>query len=374
MSGILINPLRFVGTAKYVTNNSTKYLRSMTLTTSVNNLLPLVQSNHLNHNKFRRLQFTQAKNISTNFGTTIWAARKKILSLFSNEVIKKAAIGQLKLSLNSGKVILLTPEGMKNFIFPPTFSIEFNGKPIEPISNKIANKEEQPLAFKLNNWHVLLDDDELIFKLKDTGEKFILKHALNVEAHIYPPKPLEDGSYKFNSVTPISDVIAYPAKLISKSDGSVPLELSWPPINAAIPVNRFDSDESEQSKSLLSTEKSDKEITDKPNSFGQIKLKFPMTAFLEGARQQILLRDCDDTYDVYHTVEIQASKNLNKKKDETSKIGKLEMRLYSGDITFEPRASSKQSVIIKHSVDIEIDLDSEIPSILINPHIKTYRQ
>jgi len=36
-------------------------------------------------------------------------------------------------------------------------------------------------------------------------------------------------------------------------------------------------------------------IDDKPNRFGRMKLKFPMTASLEGAHQEILLKDCDDT-------------------------------------------------------------------------------
>ncbi|KAF7995059.1 hypothetical protein HCN44_004531 [Aphidius gifuensis] len=380
MSAILRNTLRFVSTAKYATNNSTKNLRSMTFTTSVNNSLPLLQPNYLNRNEFEKLQFIQAKKISTNFGTTMWTAGKKMLSLISNEEIKKATIGQLKVSLGSGKIRLLTEKNTKNLIFPPTFNIELNEKLIEPKSNKITNEEEKTLAFKLDQWHVSLDDDELTFKMKDTGEEFILKHAVHVVAHMYPPKPLEDGSYRSNSGTPISDVKVYPAKEISKSDGSEPLDREFPPISTVITPKQFDTNENDKNDEYnpLLPKESNQEITDRPNSDGRMKLKFPMTASLEGSRQKILLKDCDDTYTVYHTVDIQASNKLakiaNKKKDGTSKIGKLQMVLYSGELIFEPRASSLQCVSIKHDVDIEIDLESEIPSILISPHMKMRRR
>ncbi|KAF7996433.1 hypothetical protein HCN44_002065 [Aphidius gifuensis] len=366
MSVILRNTLRLVGTAKYAPNNSAKYLRSMTLTT-----------NHLNNSL---LSFNQANQISTNFEKIIRTTGNEILSLFAaNEEIKKAKIVHLKVSLSSGKVRLITPEREKNLIFPPTFNIELNKGSIEPKSNKIAD-EEETLSFKLSKWKVLLDDGELKLKVIDTGETFILKHAVHIKAHINPPKPLEDGAFDLTSEPPISNVRSYTAKIISESEGSKPLDREFPPVKTMATAELFKSYGNQVSETLIETGNVEI-IEDRPNSFGRMKLKFPMTASLVGAPQEIKITNTDDTYTAYHTVEIRASKKLaenlkngsaDENKKRLSKIGKLRVELVSGDLIFEPRVSSDQSVFIRQEVDIEIDLDSEVPSILINPHIKSY--
>ncbi|KAF7996432.1 hypothetical protein HCN44_002064 [Aphidius gifuensis] len=291
MSGILRNTLRLVGTAKYAPNNSTKYLRSMTFTTNhLNNSLSLLQPNYLNHNRFG----TQAKKISTDNGTTIWATGKKILSLFdANEEIKKNAnIVHLKVSLSSGKVRLLTPEEEKYLIFPPKFSIKVNEESIDPSNNNIDAKPVT-LSFYLGKWHVTLDDDELTLKIRDTGEIFILRHEVYVKALIKPPKQLEDGTYQMVPDPPISDYGVCGAKIISKQAGLEPFERSFAPRQTKATAEILKSYGNPISEALIDT-KSARIIDDTPNSFGRMKLKFPMTVSLEGAPLQIKIKNSDD--------------------------------------------------------------------------------
>ncbi|XP_044001685.1 uncharacterized protein LOC122847892 [Aphidius gifuensis] len=279
MSGILRNTLRLVGTAKYALNNSTKYLRSMTLTT--------------NHLKNSLLSFNQANQISTNFGKIIRTTGKKILSLFSNEQIRKADIVHLKVLLSDGKVRLMTREREKNLIFPPIFSIELNEESIQPISNKISPKEES-LSYSLGKWNISLDGDALTFKIDDTDETFILKHAVYVKAHINPPKPLKNGRWKMVSETTISDCEMGSAKIISKQAGLTDNVRSFAPRQTEASAEILKSYGNPISEALIDT-KSPRIIDDKPNDFGRMKLKFPMTASLEGAPITIKMKDTDDT-------------------------------------------------------------------------------
>ncbi|XP_044005710.1 uncharacterized protein LOC122850644 [Aphidius gifuensis] len=337
----------------------------MTYTTSINNTLSLLQPNYINHNKFEKLQSTQAKKLSTNFGTIIRAAGKKISSIFTDDEIKVSNIDNYEVSLNSGKVGLVTQEIVKNLILPPTFSVEFNGKSIEPKSNIIKDEVVKAVSFRLGKWNVSLKGDELTFKTRDTDETFILKHAVHVKFHRSPPKLLEDGGFESSPRTLFSDkFITYPAKVISKSEQSGLLEKSFPPV----PMTRR----------VTATEDSIYELTDEPNIFGRMKLKFPMIASLKGAQQKISSENLEDTFIIDYTVDIQANKNklpgsskngiADSKKDITSKVGILRMQLQSGDLFIE--ANSGQRVFIRHEVNIEIDLDSKVPSILISPGIR----
>ncbi|KAF7996368.1 hypothetical protein HCN44_002000 [Aphidius gifuensis] len=353
MSGILRNTLRLVGTAKYAPiTNSTKYLRSTTLTTSrINSSLVLEPNNYV-----RRSHHAQAIQNSTGSWSTIRAAEKKILSIFAKKEVKTVNINNnFMVSLDSGKVRLITPKiffGRKNLIFPSTFSIELNDKSIKPKSNKIAAEEEKT-SFKLDNWYGLLDGGKLTLKLKDSNETFILKHTVYVKAKNNPPEYSEDEGLLFDPPKLDSDVRIYSCKIISKPDGLEPLQ-------------NFDN--------LFRT--------DCPDEFGKMKLKFPMTVVLEGGQQKIKIKDTDDNFIVYHQVEIRAYKEpaetvtnsgSNTEGNKISKIGILKMRLNSGNLLIEEIDSSDQRILIRQEVDIKIDLDSEIPSILMNPHVINYQ-
>ncbi|KAF7996312.1 hypothetical protein HCN44_001944 [Aphidius gifuensis] len=254
-----------------------------------------------------------------------------------------------------------------DLIFPSTFNIEFNGKSIEPKSNKIDDEVGKTVSFWIDKWNVSLNGDELTLKTKDTDETFILKHALHVKLHKTPSKLLEDGGLKSSPTALFSDEIKmYPAKVISKPEGSEPLVKSYEPV--------------EMERQTYANKGSIYELTDKPNEFGRMKLTFPMTASLEGAQQEIHSENMEDTFTVNYTADIQANKNelpknltngiQKAKKRKTSTIGRLRMQLQSGDLLLE--TSSKHRVFIRHEVVIEIDLDSEVPSILINPAIKRH--
>ncbi|KAF7995384.1 hypothetical protein HCN44_006491 [Aphidius gifuensis] len=117
------------------------------------------------------------------------------------------------------------------------------------------------------------------------------------------------------------------------------------------------------------------ETTDTPNSFGMVKLQFPMTVTLEGTPVKIKIKDSDDNFTVYHNVVIKAEKDPNvssKTEDKKSEIGTLRMALESGNIMIEssPDTKTNQVAYIKQEVVIEIDFDSKVPSILVYPYIK----
>ncbi|KAF7994995.1 hypothetical protein HCN44_004467 [Aphidius gifuensis] len=111
MSGVLRNTLRLVGTTKCAPINSTKYLRSMTLTTSRIDSSLLLESNPLHHHESERSRDTQAIQNSTSVWSTIRAAGKNLLlSIFENEEIKTLNIKSFTVSLDSGNIGLITPK------------------------------------------------------------------------------------------------------------------------------------------------------------------------------------------------------------------------------------------------------------------------
>ncbi|KAF7996338.1 hypothetical protein HCN44_001970 [Aphidius gifuensis] len=351
MSGILRNTLHLVGTAKYATNNSTKYIRSMTLMAS-----------HFHHsapNYFnRRESDTRVELTSINFWRNVWAAGKILLPTFKDyDRIGTLSISnnyEISLKTNNG-LRIITPKKKKNLILSPRFSTKINGKSVEYDIHKFSYSDKKKL-FRLGKWNVTLGEDEVTFKLKDSDKTFILKHAVYFKAFIRPAKEQEDGwtlvSPKFDS-----QIMASSAKITSSTKQAGSLSREFPP---------------------PSIEEIDDEITNRPNSFGQVKLRFPMNVVLEGAHQEILLKDTNDTFIIYHEVWIRAltesSENFqiispNKKKDKTSDIGILRMTLDSGDIKIANKPT-KQMIIIRQEVDVAIDLDSEIPSISVRPHIK----
>ncbi|XP_044021300.1 uncharacterized protein LOC122861158 [Aphidius gifuensis] len=345
MSGILRHTLRLGGTAKYALNNSTKYLRSMTLST-----------NRLTHSS------------PVNYWTTIQTAGKEILSIFGDEEVKISDIGCFKVSLTSGKVGLITPKfffGKKDLILPATFNTELNGEPIEPESNKIADEQAQT-SFTLDKWDVSLDGGKLTFKLKDSDEIFILKHSMYAKALQKPPKVSETGGVIQTLPTLSSDITNYPAKIISKSEQLGLLERPFPPVNSYMPVERLEHFGSDVTKSLIKC--SNGKITDAPDEFGKMKLFFPMTVLLEGGRQEITTTNSLNTLTVHHEVEIETKKVLSenlknefavKKVDERSNIGLLEILLDSGDLIIELTHPNNQSIIMRQEVVIVIDLDGK---------------
>ncbi|XP_044001687.1 uncharacterized protein LOC122847895 [Aphidius gifuensis] len=378
MSGILKNTLRLVGIGKYAPINSTKYLRSMTITTSrMNSSLlsePNNNSNNLHHHESEKLRDNQAIQHSTDFRKTIRAAGNKILSIISDEELKTLDINNFTVSLDNGKVGLITPKrffGRKDLIFPPTFSIELNDKSIEPKSNKI-DAEEEKTSFKLGNWYGSVDGGKLSLTLKDSNETFILKHTVYVKAHNNPPKYSENDGLSAISPKLDPDYRIYSAKIISKPEGSKPLERSYSPAGTDIPAEQLLKYGHTVAKSHLKI--SNGEVTDGPDEFGKMKLKFPMTVVVEGGQQKIKIKDTDDDFNVYHKVEIQAynepAKNI--RRDRLSKNGLLKMQLTSGNLKIEEKNTDEQWIITRQEVDIEIDLDSEIPSIRIDPHVKTF--
>ncbi|KAF7996311.1 hypothetical protein HCN44_001943 [Aphidius gifuensis] len=362
MSGILRNTLRLVGTAKYAPNNSTKYLRSMTLTTNrLNNLLGF-----------------QANQISTNFGSTIQAARLKILSIFPDGEIKTSSFGYFEVSLTSSKINLrlMTPNRLKNLILPPVFSTKLNGVLVEPESNK--NDTERKRSFELDKWIVSLDGKKLRLKIQGSEETFTLEHAVYVEAHKPLPKLSENGSVIVRAWIPKLDpsIEIFSAKLRSKTD-SGELHRESPPSWHAIPFEKilhYGHDVPDSSAN-----QSNDGITDRPNSYGQMKLKFPMTVVLEGGQQKIRIKDTDDDFTIYHTVEIQAEKvpaeTLTKfgssiRRERLVKPGILHMELDSGDVVIQSTEYTKQTILMRQEVDIVINLDSVVPTILVCPYVK----
>ncbi|KAF7996367.1 hypothetical protein HCN44_001999 [Aphidius gifuensis] len=377
MSGILRNTLRLVGTAKYAPiTNSTKYLRPTTLTTSrINSSLVLEPNNYV-----RRSHHAQAIQNSTGSCSTIQAAGKKISSIFAEKEVKTLNINHnFTVSLDSGEVGLIIPKiffGRKDLIFPSTFNIELNDKSIKPKSNKIAAEEEKT-SFKLGNWYGSLDGGKLTLKLKDSNETFILKHTFYVKAENNPPEYSEEEGLLFNPPKLDSNVKVYSAKITSKPDGSKPLHRTYPPVGSKLPPELLQRYGRKVPGALL--KENDDEVTDGPNSDGRMKLQFPMTVVLEGGQQKIKIKDTDDNFNVYHKVEIRAYKEpaetitnsgSNTGGDKLSKIGILGMQLNSGNLLIEEIDSTGQRILIRQEVDIEIDLDSEIPSILMNSHVK----
>ncbi|XP_044001683.1 uncharacterized protein LOC122847890 [Aphidius gifuensis] len=377
MSGILRNTLRLVGTAKYAPiTNSTKYLRSMTLTTSrINSSLVLEPNNYV-----RRSHHAQAIQNSTGFWSTIRAAGNKISSTFAEKEVKTLNINNnFTVSLDSGEVGLIIPKiffGRKDLIFPSTFNIKLNDKSIEPKSNKIAAEEEK-ISFKLGNWYGSVDSGKLILKLKDSNETFILKHTYYVKAKNKPPEYSEDEGLLFDPPKLDFDVGIYSCKIISKPDGLEPLHRTYPPLGINIPAERVLRYGHNVPDALA--KENDGKVTDEPNSDGRMILQFPMTVVLEGGQQKIKIKDTDDDFNVYHKVEIRAYKEpaetitnfgSNTGGDRLSKIGILKMQLTSGNLLIEEIDSTGQRILIRQEVDIEIDLDSEIPSILINSRVK----
>ncbi|KAF7996343.1 hypothetical protein HCN44_001975 [Aphidius gifuensis] len=358
MSGILRNTLRLVGTAKYAPNNSTKYLQSMTLSTT--------------------------ERISTDFRIFKRIAGRQILSLFAKQEIKTADFGGLHVSLSSGTVGLITREKHKHLIFPPVFTTELNGRPIEPESNK-NNAKKKTLSFSLGKWNVSCNGHELKFNVNDSDEIFILTHAVHVDAYRSRPERLENGGYRSMRKVYFFDdeIISFPAKIIiSESEGSKPL-IEHEILSENIPHSpniKHHMDYGVVLPKYLDVENIDDEITDKPNKFGEMKLKFPMIVSLEGNQEKLEFKNIDDTLTVSHSVKIQTYKNelrknlkneiVDEKKYKASKAGKLLIQLESGELA--TTTHTDQRVIIKYEVNIEIDLDSEVPSILICPILSYY--
>ncbi|KAF7994994.1 hypothetical protein HCN44_004466 [Aphidius gifuensis] len=374
MSGILRNTLRLVGTTKYAPINSTKYLRSMTLTTSRIDSSLLLESNPLHHHESERSRDTQAIQNSTSFWSTIRAAGKNLLLSIFDDGIKTLNIKGFTVSLDSGNIGLITPKiffGRKDLIFPPTFSFELNEKSIEPKSNKIAVEEIK--TFKLHNWYGSLDSEKLTLKLKNSNETFILKHTIHVKAHNNPPPYSEVDGVSFKPPKLDSDVKSYCAKIISQQAGSNPQTRTYLPIGNPMSVEKLLSYGHDVPDELVT--KSNGQVTDCPDQYGKMKLKFPMTAVLEGSQQKIKIKDTDDYFIVYHNVEIQAYKEpaetiTNSGSNTLSKNGIIRMQLSSGNLMIEEAGSSDQRIFIRQEVDIEIDLNKKIPSILIYPCVK----
>ncbi|XP_044005774.1 uncharacterized protein LOC122850705 [Aphidius gifuensis] len=371
MSGILRNTLRLVGTAKYATNNPTKYLRSMELITNRLNhsLSPL----GLHNSNLQSSNDIQAKK-TTNFWGTIRAAGRKILSIFvDKDEIATSNLGFFDVSLNSSHLYLITPNKQSALILPPTFSTKLNERSIQPQSNKKAYNEETS-AFYLDKWHVLLDGDELTVKLKDTGETFILKHSVHVKAQKNLPKLNKDGELIIAAPRLDPHAAIKSAKITSTNESKISSFTEYPPLTwQCTPFEQFFRYGHGVPASLI--EENNEEITDTPNSFGMVKLQFPMTVTLEGTPVKIKIKDSDDNFTVYHNVVIKAEKDPNvssKTEDKKSEIGTLRMALESGNIMIEssPDTKTNQVAYIKQEVVIEIDFDSKVPSILVYPYIK----
>ncbi|KAF7996352.1 hypothetical protein HCN44_001984 [Aphidius gifuensis] len=263
MSEILRNTLRLVGTAKYATNNSTKYLRSITVTT-----------NRLNHS-------LQSPGPLTNVWTTIRAAGKTLLPTFNDDRIKTSSIGDFEVSLSDSNVNVkvMSDKNIRNLIWPPTFSTEFNGKSIKPESNKNSDIER---SFNVGVCNSLLHGAELKLKLIDSGKTFILKHEIHVKAFQKSPKPVKGG---YKRIAPkLDDRFVYSnAKIISKVKGLEPKEREFKAANNLL-SNKF----------VESPKESQDKITDGPDESGKMKLQIPMTVLLEGASYKMKIKDSDD--------------------------------------------------------------------------------
>ncbi|KAF7995817.1 hypothetical protein HCN44_006924 [Aphidius gifuensis] len=179
---------------------------------------------------------------------TVITSVNKILSVFTGKERKSSDVGNFIVSLSNREQSLVTPA-------PCT---KHNGAKIEQkYSNRIAVEEEKT-SYEFGKLNISLDGGELKFKVKDSDETFILKHAVHVEAHNNPSKTLKDGGTKPVSMHLSS--ICHNAKIISKTE----------------------SDES------------DLRTTAYPNEYKWIKLQFPMTVSFEGARQEVKIDNRDD--------------------------------------------------------------------------------
>ncbi|XP_044021309.1 uncharacterized protein LOC122861167 [Aphidius gifuensis] len=335
MSAISRMTLRLVGTAKYTTNNST-YRQSMMLTPNRLNH-SIFQPNNLNNTDSEKLQNTQTNEISTNFWTTIRAAKKKILAIFGKE-IKTSNISDFEVTLGSSRASLFSQEIEEKCIFPSIFRTELNGKSINPRSN-VTHKKKR--SFKVGKWwNASLFSDSLVLHLLNHDKIFILKHVVDVKAHISPLKIAKNGG------------VHTPRKL-DYDIAISPVKITSDPMQSGF------------------------NETDAPDGSEKMKLHFPMSVSLEN-QQIIKIKDSDDTFTVYHTIDIEAfDKNLpeflaNRKKYIVPGIGILEIALESGDLLIQPKYSRNKSIMVKQEVYIKIDVDSEIPSILVCPRLKKF--
>ncbi|XP_044004420.1 uncharacterized protein LOC122849708 [Aphidius gifuensis] len=343
MSAILRNTLRFVSTAKYLQTMPHMSYR-------LNDSMALNGSNYLQCHESKRLYQTQGIN-SWVYEKTVITSVNKILSVFTGKERKSSDVGNFIVSLSNREQSLVTPApwfgqfiGQRTrFFLPPTFSTKHNGAKIEQkYSNRIAVEEEKT-SYEFGKLNISLDGGELKFKVKDSDETFILKHAVHVEAHNNPSKTLKDGGTKPVSMHLSS--ICHNAKIISKTE----------------------SDES------------DLRTTAYPNEYKWIKLQFPMTVSFEGARQEVKIDNRDDNLIVYHTVDIQAYKELygklnnetaDRNENRKSEVGEIQIQLESGDLFIEAREPCDKSIYMKHDVHILVNLDNRVPFIAVKPHVE----
>ncbi|KAF7995828.1 hypothetical protein HCN44_006935 [Aphidius gifuensis] len=432
MSAILRNTLRFVGTAKCATNDSTKYLQTMPhMANRLNDLLALNGPNYLHH---------QSKRLYLNTRDT-----NNKLAYFE----KSSNVGHFIVSLNSGKIRLLTDElfgRQKNITLPSTFITKLNGMTIEPESHEKKEEEEEETSynfggvnvslddgklklqrqdtgeslilpiiispdqpgkkiklgshkpeskeeeeeeetsFNVGELDVSLDDGKLKLQVKNTGETFILSHAFHIEAQRKPPKTLEDGSIEvLNSPMYLCQCLICGPKIKTKTGlrgFSTPYtrkstsRLSY--ITPWHSETQYKLHRPEFRKKLLeykyrAQEDDDDELTVAPNKCGEMKLQFPMDVSLEGARNVIKIRSSDDFLNFYHTVDIKAyhEYNANNLKNRTSKIGKFAIQLESGDLLIEAREPCDRRINMKQEVRIIVDLDNAVPRICVEPYVMT---
>ncbi|KAF7996287.1 hypothetical protein HCN44_001919 [Aphidius gifuensis] len=474
MSAISRMTLRLVGTAKYTTNNST-YRQSMMLTPNRLNH-SIFQPNNLNNTDSEKLQNTQTNEISTNFWTTIRAAKKKILAIFGKE-IKTSNISDFEVTLGSSRASLFSQEIEENFILKHVVDVKAHISPLKIAKNggvhtprkldydiaispvKITsdpmqsgfNETDAPDGSEKMKLHFPMSvslENQQIIKIKDSDDTFTVYHTIDIEAfdknlpeflanrkkYIVPgigilEIALESGDLliqpkysrnkrcifpsifrtelngksinprsnvthekemafkvgkwwnaslpgdslvlrynhnKFFILKHVVDVKAHisPLKIAKNSGVHTPRELDF---NVAISPVKITSDPMQSSFNE----------TDAPDGSEKMKLHFPMSVSLEN-QQIIKIKDSDDTFTVFHTIDIDAYEEKlpeifsSHEIKKTSQIGIFEIALKSGDLLIQPKYSSNGSIMMKQKVYIKIDVNGEIPSILVCPRLKNF--
>ncbi|KAF7995709.1 hypothetical protein HCN44_006816 [Aphidius gifuensis] len=228
-----------------------------------------------------------------------------------DDEVLSSKLGSFIVSIESSKIALIIKKTEKNFILPVAFNTTLNGVSIKPLSNKIAAEDKRTISFKVDQLSVAIDGYKLKLNVNNRAET----------DRVFDPQeefPTSPNLYSFG-------------------------------------IEGMEEDE-------LKTY----------DDSAKIKLEYPMNIFVQGFCQVVKIHETGESFTIYHTVELQALKEIGDKtvKTQKSKIGKFDILLLCGDLLLERRNPEDDKLLIKQELWIQLDLDDEEPAVYICPFIK----
>ncbi|KAF7994882.1 hypothetical protein HCN44_004354 [Aphidius gifuensis] len=357
MSGILRNTLRLVSTAKYATNNfySRRFASSMS-----RGLEKFILNNKLDLKKPSDY-YVIGSNQEPKFWQHVWAdIRKK--TFINADAANVAKIDYFIASISDAQSWVTVQKKKEKFYLPAPFNIKRNGESIKPIPTESVRVKSLAFSYENCNLHVSREGGKLKIQKGDSGETLIINHSVHIEAHQKTSRTKKNAYVKNIPSILISDVEFGDTKMIVKREGQD--EETQMIQGHAQYSDDYPSDLPPNNEFIDETKLGRNETIDLKNIRGSLDLQFPMSLSIKGGPQIIHIQDLDDTFTVYHKIDIQAYKDLtiqkefekskigkntvnlkNKndatKEDDNSKIGKIDILLDSGNLAL--RTSSHSS-------------------------------